>query len=72
MKFFIRLYYKLFPTYRRLEVKLFAYSDADKLIRENAGKPKHEQWVLAKEEDNHVVNVFAPTVWLERRERIYG
>lgn len=63
-----RLYYRLFKRYRRIELNCFTYSNADKLIRENEGKPEKDQWVIAREEDK---NYFYGMVWLERKERIY-
>ena len=61
-----RLYYKVFKCYRRLDYRFLRYDEADDLIKNNEGKPEHEQWVIAKEEDNNS-GVF---VYLERRERI--
>lgn len=64
-----RLFYRIFPRYRRLELRAVSYEVADRLIRESANKAKHEQWSIAREEDgNRVIGV----VWLERRERIVG
>lgn len=71
MKWIIRFYYKLIPTYNRLELKLFSWEEADKLLRENEGKLESQQWHLAKEDNNHAVELFMPTVWLERKERVY-
>lgn len=70
MKMFMRLrqlYYRIFKRYRRLELRICGYSEADVLIREGVGKPEHEQWVLAREEDSNRV---PGMVWLERRERV--
>ena len=63
-----RIYFKIFRHYRRLEFRAASYSDADKLIRGNVGKPESEQWILAKEEDTNPF--FSLVVFLERRERI--
>lgn len=60
-------YLMKFPKYRRLEMKSFTYSDADKLLKENQTKTESQQWHLAKEEDN---NQMFGIVYLERRERI--
>lgn len=69
MRLLTKLYYRLFPTYRTLENKVLNYTEADKLIRQNEGKPPHEQWVLSPMEDmNRGINI----VFLERRERIIG
>ncbi len=48
-----------------------SYTEGDRLIRESADKPEHEQWVLAiPEEDRN--RAFGLVVYLERRERITG
>jgi hypothetical protein len=59
--------FKRKPKYRRLELKCFSWSEGDKKIRENYGKPESEQWHLAKEEDT---NKAIGTVYLERRVTI--
>jgi hypothetical protein len=59
--------FKRKPKYRRLELKYVSWKEGDKMIRENAGKPESEQWVLAKEEDT---NYNRWMVYLERREKI--
>lgn len=59
--------FKRKPKYRRLELKCFSWSEGDKVLRENIGKPESEQWHLAKEED---ANKAHGTVYLERREII--
>ena len=64
-----KLYFRVVPRYRRLEYRSFSYAEADRLIRENEGKPERDQWVLAEEEDwNRLAGV---VVCLERRERIW-
>ena len=63
-----KLYYKIFPTYRRLELKFVNYSEGDKLIRQSAGKPESEKWVIAKPEEDR--NRRLGMVYLERKERI--
>jgi len=67
MKSLKRLYLKLFRHYNRLEFKFCNYDEADRLIRQNEGKPESDQWVLAPEEDNNHVYGW---VYIERRERI--
>lgn len=68
IKWFRRLYYQLIPTYKRLELKLCSYGEADVLIRQNAQfEDKTQHWVLAKEEDT---NRFYGYVYIERKERI--
>lgn len=62
-----RLFFRFFNRYRRLELKRFAHVDADRLLRENEGKPEGAQWHIAREEDANRVPL---TVWLERRVRI--
>lgn len=68
MSYLKKLYYKIFPQYERLELQVFSWEHADRLIKENANKPPEEQWVLAipEEDNNHFIGV----VWLERRKRI--
>jgi hypothetical protein len=63
-----RLYYRICKRYRRLEYKFVSYDEGNKLIRQNAGKPDHEQWVLAlpEEDNNHLLG----WVCLERKQRI--
>ena len=67
MKIITRLYYRLFKKYREIEVKLLPYNEADKLLKQNGGKPEDQQWDLAKEED---INIAYGYVILARRERI--
>ena len=67
MKFFRRLYFKVFKTYRSIELKLFSYRDGDRLLKANDGKQEKDKWHLAKEEDENKQYGF---VYLERRERI--
>lgn len=62
-----KLFYKIFKRYRRLELKLVMWPEADKMIKANKGKPASEQWVIAKEEDT---NSSYGMVYLERKERI--
>ena len=70
MKFLRRWYYKLFPTYRRLELRCVNYFDANKMLRESEGKPEGELWHLAiPEEDYNRMSGFM--VYLERKIRIY-
>jgi hypothetical protein len=68
MKTLRKLFLKLFPVYRRLEFRAVDYREGDRLIRQSAGKPEKEKWVLAKEEDfNRAIGLI---VMLERKERI--
>ncbi|MFH1585236.1 MAG: hypothetical protein ABIB79_00530 [archaeon] len=62
-----KLYYKIFKRYQRTDYRFLPYHEADDLIKNNEGKPEHEQWVIAKEEDYNTCIGF---VHLERRERI--
>jgi len=62
------LYYRIFKRYRRLELKLCTYAEADAILRKQGipGNPD-EGWRIAREEDsNRVIGI----VYLERRERI--
>jgi hypothetical protein len=70
MQKFQRLYDWIFriKRYRRLEMKRVTYAMGDQMVRESAGKPEHEQWVLAIPEEDH--NRMFGIVYLERRERI--
>ena len=74
MKWLRKIYYRLFPTYRRLALVSVPYSLADRMIRENEGKPENEQWVIAHEEDVNITQslsfIVEPHVYLERKERI--
>ena len=70
MKKLKRLYYRMFKRYRRLEVRCFNYDEADRRIRENAGKPERDQWrIAAREEDRNTMAGIV--VFLERVERIW-
>lgn len=67
MKLLKKIYYTLFVRYRRLELQGMFLSDADRLLRQNEGKPEGAQWRIAHEEDyNRVPGI----VWLERRVRV--
>ncbi len=67
MKAIRRVWFKIFPTYKRLELKFCKYSEADALMRLNEKNPEEQQWRLAKEEDKN----FQPgMVYIERRVRI--
>lgn len=67
MKKLRRLFFRLFPRYRRLELRCETWQTAASLMRGNARKPEREQWGIAREEDtNRVIGV----VYIERRERI--
>lgn len=60
MKAFRKLYYKLVPTYKRLDFKIVTWDEGDKLIKSN---PK---WKIAKENQG----LRFPLVALEITERI--
>ncbi len=62
-------YYLLVPTYRRLDLKLCSYAEANLLIKTNCVAAEEDQWHIAKEEDD---NRHYGYVWLERKERIYA
>lgn len=68
MKRIRKIYFRIFKHYRRLEIRLFEYQGADRLIRQNEGKPESEQWVIAIPEED--TNFAYGYVYLERRERI--
>jgi hypothetical protein len=68
MRFMCRLYFRLFPTYRRLEIGCFTYLEADRRIKASVGLPEAQQWVIAPEEDQ---SRSIGWVYLERRERIW-
>jgi hypothetical protein len=62
------LYYRIFKRYRRLELRLCTYEEADALLRAQGipGNPD-EGWRIAIEEGgSYVIGV----VYMERRERI--
>lgn len=63
-----KLWFSVFKQYRRLEYRCVSYDEGDRLIRESAGKPESEQWVLAEEEDFNLHIGLA--LCLQRRERI--
>jgi hypothetical protein len=68
MKQLRKLYYSIFKRYERLELRVFNYAEADKVLKENDSKPEEEKWHLAKEEDD---NHFYGYVYLERKKRIW-
>lgn len=72
MKWIKRLYFKLVPTYKRTEFGSFPWSLADRMIKDNEGKPEHEKWIIAKEEDSNFrpLSFIEPHVYLEKRIRI--
>jgi hypothetical protein len=57
----------MFKRYQRIECVFVQWAVADKLLRDNEGKPEHEQWRLAPEEDTNYVIGY---IYLERRARI--
>lgn len=67
MKTLRRIYYIIFPTYKRLELKRLSYRDADILLRANEFMSEENKWHIAKEEDtNEIIGI----VYLERKVRI--
>ena len=67
MKRLRRIYYKLFPVYKRIDMQSFSWEQGDLLIRQNAHKPLEEQWHIAPEED---LNRDYDMVFLEKKIRI--
>lgn len=66
MNFFTKLWFKIIPTYDRLELKFLNWTDADILLKQNSNKPDEEKWHLAKEENtNQIIGM----VYLERKKR---
>ena len=68
MKILRKLYLRLFPQYEILERKMLAYYEADRILRETAGKEESERWQLdtEKEDNNKIVGI----VYLCRKKRI--
>jgi hypothetical protein len=60
IKFIRKIYYKVIPTYKRLDFKYCTWEAADKLINED------NRWSIAKEDEN----LFYPLVAIEIKERI--
>lgn len=68
MKWLRKWFFALVPRYNILERKCFTYIEADKLLRDNEGKPESQQWMLdTYYEDRNCVPF---VVYLMRRERI--
>lgn len=67
MKKLRKLYYKIFPTYKVLELQFVPYSKADDMLLETRRNPDEQKWVLAKEEDE---NPIMGMVYLCRKIRI--
>ncbi len=67
MKALRKLWYKIFPTYKQLELKVCSWDEADKVIR-NGGKSNdlEQHWHIAKEDEG----MMFPLVAIERRKRI--
>lgn len=61
-------FFRWFPHYERLELRVVSYPEADQLIRNSEGQPEAEQWVIAREEDKN--RAYGVCVFLERRRRI--
>lgn len=69
MKWYLKLLYRIFKRYQRLELKFTSYGEADQLIRATANLPEAQRWVIAPEEDhNHIIG----KAFIERRVRITG
>ena len=68
MRLIRRLYYRLFTTYKRLELRKCSYAEGDALVTGSFFKDEAEQWQLAipEEDKNQAFDV----VFLERRVRI--
>ncbi len=63
-----RWYFRVFPHYRRLELRSVTWNDAEKMLSVSEGPNESDRWRLAvPEEDN---NQQYGMVYLERRERI--
>ena len=60
MKWLRKIYYKLVPTYKRVEYTVCTWDEGDKLIKENPN------WVIAKEDQDYGY----PFVALEIKERV--
>ena len=65
-RFFRRLYYKMFPTYVRVELRLVNRFMFDKLMMSTITDP--EGWVWAEEENKNNYDYWV--VYLERRKRV--
>lgn len=61
IKRMIKLWSKIFPEWRRVDLRLMPYSEANKLLAESGNDT--EVWRIAKEEDS---NYMIGTVWLEK------
>lgn len=68
IRFFRKLYFKVFKHYRRLELRGTSYTEADRLFQKNSQCAETEQWFLAKEEDYNMC--IGLVVFMERKERI--
>lgn len=67
MKALRKLYYRIFPTYKVLELQFVTYEQGDAMIKATCNKPENERWVLAEEEDK---NSCIGMVYLCRKIRI--
>ena len=65
IKRMIELWSKIFPEWRRVDLQLMSYSEANKLLAESENST--EIWRVAKEEDS---NYLIGTVWLEKIVRV--
>lgn len=65
-----RLWYRMVPTYQRIELRKMSEQDADRLIRmTDALYPPEERWRIARENDA-IIGFGLPVVIIERRRRI--
>lgn len=62
MKTLRRLYFRLFPTYRRVDFKCILWDEADRLLK----SPDGPNWRIAEED----AGLMPPIVALEKIERI--
>lgn len=67
MKALRRLYYRVFPTYVRCELRFVRFDEGNALICDNAERDEAQRWRIAKEEDT---NREFGRVYLERRVRV--
>ena len=58
-------FFSVFRFYRRIELRMFSYSEADQLLKDTHGCD--EFWRLANEEDT---NFCIGVVWMEKVKRI--
>lgn len=69
MKRLKRLYYRMFPTYRKMDTAFVSYNTANEMILRSDGKPEREQWGIDIHHED--MNTSPGFVYLCRRERIW-